>query len=170
MLIAQEHASNFEGFHKRREPPPLHDTSRSASEYISIEQHEADLHHLRLAAAVGARRSAVTENAEHGLMVSLLEQGTGLSQVIADGNAGGMQRLGSVDIKSADDDALAAALRAQTELQAVIAERERVDVVMAAALKLVLWDAGVAESLAVEPETGAAAALPPGQSSTAHGD
>lgn len=75
MSIAQEHASNFEGFHKRTTRHPK-DTSRGPSDYTNIAQRDADLHHLRLtAAATNGAHVTTTGDADSVLNSALENQG-----------------------------------------------------------------------------------------------
>lgn len=152
MEIAQEHASNFEGYHKRAVPPQPHATLRSPSDYTNLEQHEADLLHLRLAAS-GASSTLPVKNA---LLSAMDEQGQGLNQVgAAERSSARMNSFASGEKQRDEGDVeLVALLHAQWELQSAIAERAEVDEIMNVALELMLWDATVSELLGMQPRTG----------------
>lgn len=150
MSIAKEHASNFEGFHKRAMPPHLQQTFRSSSDYINVEQFEADLLHLRLAAAAAATATASHSTGaldfDNSLLNALDEHGQGLNQLEVGGSSGGMHSLASVEMKAA---------HAMSELQVASTDRALVDEVMTNALELLLWDGGLGELLEMQPEAGA---------------
>jgi hypothetical protein len=156
MSIATEHASNFEGFRLPPIPAQVHETVTRPADYINVEQHEADLHHLRLAAAALTEGSTHRLDADQSLMPALDEQGQGIAQTGADKNSGGTQRHASAGYQAAPGDAVVAALLAMAELQTAVAERSRVDEVMSTALELLLWDGGVGELLGMQPQAGMA--------------
>lgn len=136
MAIAKD-ASNFEGFHKRLAPPQLANTLRSSSDYVTIEQHDADLVHLRLAAAVASGRSTGEPLELDNAVLDVLNgaQGYPVNPTRADESSDGRYMLASVDGQALGADGAA--------LQAAVTERARVDEVMASALQLMLWDEGV---------------------------
>ena len=154
MEISKEHASNFEGFHKRVAPPQLPNTLRSSSDYVTIEQHDADLVHLRLAAAAASSRSTGEPlELDNGVLDALDDvQGDVMHPIRGDESSNGRHMLASVDDEALGADG--AALAAEVELQAAAVKRARVDVVMADALQLMLWDGGMGELLGLELEAG----------------
>ena len=151
MEIAKEHASNFEGFHKRSMPGQLPSTLRGPSDYATLDQHDADLVHLRLAAAAAYSRSTGDTQELEGALLDALDAGQGQihsqSQIRADDSSDGLPTLveGLVQGHASAADAVAVAA-----LQAATAERARVDEVMAGALELLLWDGGLGELLGLE--------------------
>jgi hypothetical protein len=156
MSIASEHASNFEGLHKLPLPAQVQEKFERSSDYSNVEQHEADLHHLRLAAAAveGPRIDAL--NGGHSVTAALSEQGQGITQIRGDESSDGLQKDASVHRHVAAGDAVVAALKAKEELRAAVAERSRVDEDMSKALEWLLWDEGVGELLGMQPQAGAA--------------
>jgi hypothetical protein len=119
--IATEKASNFEGFH-RVALQRVHQTQGVLPEgYVMLDQHSADLHHLRLAAAGGSWGLGHQQGSPHHELQMLLHGETSISEAA-----------------TAEAATTEAALQARQQLLAEVQDRARIDAAMEHALAHVL--------------------------------
>lgn len=122
LSIADEKASNFEGFHKVAVERMAEAGEGMSSGYVTLEQLDADLLYLRLEAAKHSKDAVPVMNPK----TDVLRQGQ---------QPGG--HAGDILMASSGE---AAGVDAERQLAAALAERARVDGAMQQALQLVLWD------------------------------
>lgn len=122
LSIADEKASNFEGFHKVVLERMAEAGAGTSSGYVTLEQHDADLQYLRLEASKHRTGAMPVMNPK--------------TDVLREWQRTGGQAEDTLTASSGEQ----AGSDAARQLAAALAERARVDRAMQQALQLVLWD------------------------------